>query len=469
MPHMPTINFSTYQSPFTWRYGSEEMRQIWSEENKYRQWRRVWLALAQAQYQAGLLNKREIADLTKHVHQVDIAQILEIEKTTRHDLVAALKEFSQKAKIGGKKLHLGATSTDITDNADTLRIQAALILIQKQLKQLLKNFIIKIEKYAQVPCLGYTHLQPAVVTTVGYRLAFYAQNFWENYDRLVWTLGHLKGKGFKGAVGSMVGYEQLLKNTGLSWTQMEKMALKKLGLTAFTITNQTYPRYQDFEVVSLLALIAASSYKFATDVRILQAPFFGEWQEAFVKDQVGSSAMPHKKNPVTAENICSLARWMIAQPQILLENYLHSYLERTLDDSANRRIVIAETFLASDQILNATRELINKLKIRQSKVKFNLEQFVPFATAEQIIVSVVKKGADRQKAYATLKKLTLLAWEKVEQGLPNPLNHMYFQNKFIRQFLTENELKRLLTSKFSLEMAIDACKLLVRKIKRVIK
>lgn len=466
---MPKIYFSTYQSPFAWRYGSDKMRRIWSEENKVRLWRRVWLALAQAQYQAGLLSKAEITDLQKYVDDFNVGRILEIEKTTRHDLMAGVKEYAEKAKIGGGKIHLGATSDDIIDNADILRIKQALEIIKQQLKSLLTEFAKKIDQYAEIPTLGYTHLQPAVPTTVGYRLAFYAQDLFGNYGKLEWVMENLRSKGFKGVVGSSISYEQLLNGGKISAQKMEQIALRDLGLAAFPISIQTYPRQQDYQVVSLLAQIAASLYKFAADLRILQSPLFGEWQEEFGKTQVGSSAMPHKKNPVMAENVCSHARWITMQPQVMLENSMHSYLERTLDDSANRRLVMPDTFLATDHILNSAQKLVTKLEIRLSRVKFNLEQYAPFIATEPIILAAVKHGASRQETHEELRKLAVAAWIKVEQGLSNPLNQMYLQNKFLLKYLTKTEMENLLNTKPILKTAIDACQKLVQAIKKITK
>src|SRR3989304_10049031 len=260
---MKNTNHSNYESPFSWRYGSEQMRIIWSEENKYKLWRRIWVALAKAEAKEGLVSKEELADLEKHQNDIDIERIWEIEKDTRHDVVAAIKEFAEKAKVGGGKIHLGATSMDITDNAETVRIQEALLVIEDELKKLLKAFGQKIEKYADFPCMGYTHLQPAEPTTLGYRFAFYAQDLLMDLQILQFVKKNLKIKGFKGAVGTSASYVSLLNEEKA--TKMEIEVLAQLGIEAFDITNQTAPRKIEVWVGNLLSSIAQSLNKFAFD------------------------------------------------------------------------------------------------------------------------------------------------------------------------------------------------------------
>ena len=365
---MRNIDFSTYVSPFTWRYGSNEMRQIFSEQHKYQLWRRIWVALAQVEYQAGLVSREELADLKKNENNFDIHRILEIEKETRHDVVAAIKEFAEKAKIGGGKIHLGATSMDIVDNADMLRIKEALCLIEKKTKNVLSLFSRLIKKYADFPCIGYTHLQPAEPTTVGYRLAFYAQDLLSSLTYISFVKKQIKAKGMKGAVGSSASYSALLRNSKMRTDQFEKLIMQQLDLEPVLISSQVYPRQYDVIVLNCLTYVTSSLAKFAGDLRILQSPHFGEWSEPFGKKQVGSSAMPFKKNPISSEKICSLARYVASLPNIALENASLSYLERTLDDSANKRIIMAEGFLAAEQILMSAGKIIGGLVINEKRI-----------------------------------------------------------------------------------------------------
>ena len=237
---MKKQDFATYQSPFTWRYGSDDMRHIWSEENKFQTMRRIWVELASAQKDLGLVSQEELDDLKKNQNEIDIERILEIEKETKHDIVAAIKEYAEKTKVdGGKKIHLGATSMDIVDNTDSIRIKEALIIIESKLKELLKSFAGQIEKYTDTPCMGYTHLQPAEPTTIGYRLALYAQDFLEDLKLLQFVKANYKAKGFKGAVGTQASYTSLLSKSQTE--EMEQKVMDKLGIEPVLIANQVGP------------------------------------------------------------------------------------------------------------------------------------------------------------------------------------------------------------------------------------
>jgi len=439
---MNTIN--TYTSPFSSRYGSPEMRTIFSEEYRFQLWRTIWVALASAQQKAGLITSDELIDLKKHQNNIDINRINEIEKKTKHDVVAAIREYAEKAKIGGGKIHLGATSMDIVDNADTLKMSAAIEIVEKKVRGLLKIFAQQIKNYENVACIGYTHLQPAEPTTIGYRLAFYAQDLLTDFEYLQFVKKQLKGKGFKGAVGTAASYDSVLKGTKMTPAEMEVMVMKSLGIEAATITTQVYSRKGDYLALSALSSIASSLSKFASDLRILQSPNFGEWSEPFGSSQVGSSAMPFKKNPITAENICSLARYIETLPHVALQNASHSYLERTLDDSANRRIIIPEAFLALDQILLSAEKILNGLVIHTKKVQHNLDQYAPFAATESILIAVVKKGADRQKMHELLREIAMEAWNEVQDGKVNPMNDLLIQNKSIQKYISPEEINTLL-------------------------
>lgn len=463
---MKHFDFSTYISPFTWKYGSQEMQKIFSEENKFRLWRRIWVVLATLQQQAGLISQKELEDLKKNENNFDIERISSIEKETRHDVVAAIKEFAEKAKIGGGKIHLGATSMDIVDNADAMRLQLAMKIIEEKLINLLKVFCPKIEDYADFPCLGYTHLQPAEPTTVGYRLAFYAQDFLINLDFLRFVKKTYKGKGFKGAVGTAASYQQLLKGRKMNVEKMEMMMTKQLGIESVLIATQVYPRLFDYLILCVLASLSSSVAKFAADLRLLQQPSLGEWSEAFGEKQVGSSAMPFKKNPIVSENVCSLARYLAVLPAIILGNASHSYLERTLDDSANKRIVMAEAFLAMDQILINAEKLMAGLVINQERIAFNLNQYGSFAATEPILMVAVKKGADRQETHELLREISQTAWQAVQLGKPNPLPQLLLQNNILKRYLTAKEIGKLMEVKDHVGNAPQRALFLVKKIRR---
>lgn len=460
-------DFKTYQSPFSWRYGSAEMRSIWSEENKYKIWRKIWVELAAAQKDLGLVSDAELADLKKQQDNIEIERIWEIEKDTRHDVVAAIKEFAEKAKIGGGKIHTGATSMDIVDNADTLRVKESLEIVEANLILLLKEFAKQIEKYADAPCMGFTHLQPAEPTTVGYRLSIYANDLLEDLQFLNFVKTHLLGKGLKGAVGTQASYVELFGKEQAE--QMEKKVMKKLGLESALIANQVGPRKADLFVAQLLSSIAQSLYKFAFDLRLMQSPGFGEWQEPFGKSQVGSSAMPFKKNPMKSEQICSLSRLVESLSSNAWQNASLSLLERTLDDSANRRTYIPEMFLATDEMLNSAIKIVAGLIIHENQIKNNLDKYGPFAASEAILMEGVKQGASRQDLHEVLRDIAMTAWSDVMENNPNPMSELLKSNSKIKQHLDVEKIEKLLDVKTHIGTSPERAKKLVEEIKKMTK
>lgn len=461
-------NFATYTSPFTWRYGSEAMRKIFSEEYKFRVWRRVWVGLAEAQRDAGIVSKEELADLKKHEKVIDIERILEIEKETKHDVVAAIREFAEKAKVGGGKIHLGATSMDVVDNADSIRIKEALHLIEESLKAVLQSIKEQIKKYADLPCTGYTHLQPAEPTTVGYRLSFYGQDLLMDFELLQFVKEHCEAKGFKGATGTAASYSALLGGDPKKSAELEKKIAQRLGIKAALISTQVQTRKQDFFVLSLLASISSSLAKFAGDLRILQSANFGEWSESFAEHQVGSSAMPFKKNPINSEKVCSLARYVGNLPSIALENATLSYLERTLDDSANRRIIIPESFLATDEILLTSERILQGLVINKERIAHNLAQYAPFAATENILLEAVKNGAERQKMHEVLRQISLQAWQKEKQG-GHTMKKLLLANKEVTKYIDPKRIEKLLDVSYHIGTAPQRALELASKIDKVTK
>ncbi len=463
---MTSSKFSNYESVFSWRYGSEEMRKIFSEENKYLLWRKIWVALAKAQHKVGLVSKEEFEDLEKNQNNINIQRILEIEKETKHDVVSAIKEFAEKAKVGGGKIHLGATSYDIVDNALSWQIKQALKLVEENLNKLLLEFTNKINQYASLACIGYTHLQPAEPTTVGYRLSFYAQDLLIDYQFLQFVKQQLKAKGLKGAVGTSASYKSLLSKKTPS--DLEKEVMDELGLKPLLITSQISTKKIDYLVFSLLNNIASSCAKFANDLRFLQSAAIAEWSESFAKKQVGSSAMPFKKNPVSSEKIVSLARYLNQLPQLISENATYSYLERTLDDSANRRIVVPEGFLAIDEILITANRLVSGLVINEKRIAYNLSQYAPFAATELLLTESVKNGANRQEMHEVLRQISLEAWTDIQNGKINPLEVLLIENKTLTKYLSKDKIKTLLNVSHHLGDAPERTLQLVKKIKEIL-
>lgn len=389
---MADFSHNTFISPFSWRYGSQEMRYLWSEVYKRRLMRRVWVALAAAQHVAGLVSAEQLADLESHADDINIERALQIERETRHDVMAEIRAFAEQCPLGGGILHWGATSADITDNVDVLRQREAALRLAESMRRLLLSFARRIEEMAGLPVMAHTHIQPAEPTTLGYRLAIYAQDLLEDYDQLRALIGRLRGKGFKGAVGTQAGFVEMLAGTGMSAEQMESLAMARLDLPYFPVATQTYSRQQDLRVQQVLAGIAASLHKFALDFRIMQSPPFGEWAEPFGRQQVGSSAMPFKRNPIMAENICSLARYVAAQTAVAWDNAGQAILERSLDDSANRRVFLPESFLAVDEMLRRAASLVEGMTIDREQIARNLERYGPFAATERVLLAAVRQG-----------------------------------------------------------------------------
>ncbi len=435
-------NFEEYLSPFSWRYASPEMRKLWSEIFKRRLWRRMWLALAETQAEYGLVSPGQVAELQEHMTDVDISRSLEIEAEIHHDLMAELKVYAEQCPEGGKILHMGATSMDIEDNTDALRIQQSLELVIRPLRELLRYFAEAIERWAETPIMAFTHLQPAEPSTLGYRLAQYAQDLLEDYKILTQLRSGVRGKGFKGAVGTGASYAELIGVERLG--DFEKRLSARLELPFYPVTTQVYPRKQEYTIISALSGLAGSLYKFAFDLRLLESPAWGEAAEPFGRKQVGSSAMPFKRNPINAEKIDSLGRALAQMPRLAWDNAAHSLLERTLDDSANRRTLLPEAFLITDELLQTAVKIMKDLQIDEAAVARNLAIYAPFAATERILMALSKKGADRQVVHERLRELSLEAWKAVRQGNPNPLQDMVCREKVFLEYYPERELRLLM-------------------------
>ncbi|MEM2250994.1 MAG: adenylosuccinate lyase [Candidatus Hadarchaeales archaeon] len=463
---MAEFGYETFLSPFTWRYGSKEMKRLFSEVYTRTLWRKVWLALAEAQAEYGLISQEELEDIRSKSgpEYVNIERAHEVEREIRHDLMAEIKVFAEQCPVGGGKIHLGATSMDIEDNADAIRIKEALDIILTRLINCLDALSEKIIKYKDLPCLGWTHIQPAEPTTLGYRLAFYAQDLVLDVQLVEFLMNNLvKGKGIKGAVGTSASFKFLLGEKGRP-EDLEKKVMEKLGISSFHISTQTYPRKLDFILLNVLASIAQSAHKFGLDFRLLQSPAFGEISEPMKEAQVGSSAMPFKKNPVSAERMCSLARYVSVLPKIAWDNASQTILERTLDDSANRRIVLAEAFLAIDECLIIYAWLARGMIVYPEMIKKNLEKFAPFAAIEPILMRLVELGEDRQKMHEYLREISRKAWEVVMRGEKNPLHELLSQDMRIKSKLPREELDEFFEVENYIGDAPERCEKFVKEV-----
>ncbi len=372
--------------------------------------RQVWIALATAQQEAGLVTAAQLADLQAHAADIDIDRALAIEKETRHDVMAEIRCYAEQCPIGGGIIHYGATSADINDNVNALRLREAAQMLEAQLVELLGVFAARIVDTADMPVMAHTHIQPAEPTTLGYRFAVYAQDLLENLHQLRALIASIRGKGFKGAVGTQASYDEILHGTGVSVAAMEDRAMAVLDLPHFPIATQTYTRQQDLRIMQVLAGAAASMHKFALDFRVLQSPPFGEWSEPFGKKQVGSSAMPFKRNPINMENVCSLARYVAALPGIAWDNASQAILERSLDDSANRRLFFPDGFLAMSEMLKRMNRIVRDMNINEQAIERNMAMYGPFAATEKVLMALVQAGASRQDAHEWIRDCSLQAW-----------------------------------------------------------
>jgi adenylosuccinate lyase len=443
------------------------MRELWSEVEKRRRWRRIWVALAETQVEAGLVKAAQVDDLKTHAEQIDLDRAAAIEAEIHHDVMAEVRTFAEQCPVGGGIIHLGATSMDISDNAEVLRQREALQFILSQLDTLLQAFADRIEPWADKACIGWTHLQPAEPTTVGYRLATYTQDLLADRNDLVTLHLSLKGKGFKGAVGTSASYAELLRDTGVTAAQFDAGVMARLGLEAFPIAGQTYPRRQDWKLISGLAGLAGTLYRFAFDLRLLQSPAFGEWSEPFAERQVGSSAMPFKRNPIHAENIDSLARLVAAFPAVAWGNAAHSLLERTLDDSANRRTIIPETFLALDSMLATAIKIVQGLRLDEHAVAANMNRYGLFAATERVLMALGRAGADRQEMHERIRIHSLSAWAAVQTGETNPLIDLIVGDQDIHHFLSEDVLRQLMDASAYVGDAPERARALADQIRRL--
>ncbi len=467
-PLSMSFDYTTYLSPFTWRYGSEEMRRIWSETHKRSLMRQVWVALATAQHEAGLVTAVQLADLQAQVSNIDIARSQEIERETRHDVMAEIRCFAEQCPDGGGIIHLGATSADITDNMDVLRLRQAAVLLSARLEIVLTALADKIESTAEIPIMAFTHIQPAEPTTLGYRFAIYAQDLLEDWHSLQTLIVHLRGKGLKGAVGTQASFDELLHDSEMNAEEMESQAMALLNLPYFPIATQTYTRQQDLRIQQVLAGIASSIHKFAFDFRVLQMPAVGEWAEPFGKKQVGSSAMPFKRNPINSENLCSLARYVAGLPAIAWDNASQAILERSLDDSANRRLFQSEGFLAVDELLHRMARLVEQMRLDEEAMKRNMAQYGPFAATERVLMALVKGGASRQDGHEWIREASLVAWERMRLDGENPLLDLLVADERIGTYLGEDEVHELMTAEAHVGTAVSRAKRFAETIRQTL-
>jgi adenylosuccinate lyase len=411
-----------YTSPFSQRYSSKEMQLIFSDDYKFSTWRKLWISLAKAQMKLGLpITKEQIDELEENKDNIDYDQVKLFEKQIRHDVMSHIKAYGLQCPKAKGIIHLGATSCFVTDNTDIIIMKTALILIRKKLVSVIKNLSDFALKYKDIPTLGFTHFQPAQLVTVGKRACLWIQDFCMDVDELEFVVDTLMMRGVKGTTGTQASFMSLFNDDENKVDELERLVCEDFGFDkAFNITGQTYSRKTDSRVLKSLSSIAQSAHKMGTDIRLLQG--LKEIEEPFETNQVGSSAMAYKRNPMRSERICSLARYIITNahnPEITASV---QWLERTLDDSANRRLSIAEGFLATDGMLDILINITDNLVVNENVIKKHIREEIPFIATENILMESVKRGGDRQMLHEKIRQYSLIASKRVkEEGLDNNL------------------------------------------------
>lgn len=411
-----------YNNPLITRYSSKEMAMNFSDDCRFKLWRKLWVALAESEMELGLnITKEQVDDLKKFQNDINYEDAVAFEKEVRHDVMAHVKAFGKQAKKGAGIIHLGATSCYVGDNAEIILIDNALEIILKKLLKVISNLKDFAIKFKDLPVLGYTHFQPAQLTTVGKRATLWLQDLTMDYNALKQLKNSVKLRGVKGTTGTQASFMELFNNDEQKILELEKKVVAKMGyLNAYGVTGQTYPRKFDYNVLSVLSQIAQSAYKFANDIRLLQS--LKEIEEPFEKKQIGSSAMAYKRNPMRTERMCSLARFVITQPMNASITSSTQWFERTLDDSANKRIVIAQTFMALDGVLQLFINVSENLVVYEKVIRKHVLAELPFMATENIIMECVKQGGNRQDLHEKIRVLSMQAGENVKvYGLENNL------------------------------------------------
>ena len=411
----------TYVTPLSGRYASKEMNEIWSNDSRYSTWRRLWVALAETEKELGIdITDEQIAEMKTHIEDIDYDVVAQRERECRHDVMAHVYEFGTKCPSAKGIIHLGATSCYVTDNAEVILMSKALEIIKEKLLLVIANLKEFAIKNKDVTCLGYTHFQAAQLTTVGKRATLWIQDLLEDLEELEFVQSHLKLLGCKGTTGTQESFMKLFKDEE-KVKQIDKKIAEKVGLAnVFAVSGQTYTRKQDSRVLNLLAEIAQSAAKFANDLRLLQHE--KELEEPFEKGQIGSSAMAYKRNPMRSERINSLSRHILALTQDPMITASTQWLERTLDDSANRRICIPEAFLAAEAILILYANITSGIVVYPNVIKSNIMKELPFMGTEEILMNAVLKGGDRQELHEKIRVHSMAATMEVkEYGRPNDL------------------------------------------------
>lgn len=398
-------------NPLVQRYASKEMASLWAPLNRYSIWRKLWVALAQSELELGLLSEdgktprikqSQVQQLEANIHNIDFANVETHEQRLRHDVMAHIHAYGDICPEARDIIHLGATSCFVTDNTELILMRDGLQLLQKSLVSLLDAFARFARKYASIETLGFTHFQPAQLTTVGKRACLWAQDFLMDYHEISYRLENLRFRGVKGTTGTQASFLALFKGNHQKVRELDKLVSAKMGFTKiFPVTGQTYPRKADSQILETLSGLGQSSHKYGTDIRLLSHR--QEIDEPFEKEQVGSSAMAYKRNPMRCERMCGLARFLIQLSGNTADTAAVQWLERTLDDSVNRRLVIPQAFLSADAILRLAINVTRGLVVNEEVIRSEVNRTLPFMATENLLMAAVGLGGDRQNLHEVIR------------------------------------------------------------------
>ncbi|MBQ6735393.1 MAG: adenylosuccinate lyase [Lachnospiraceae bacterium] len=411
-----------YESPLSGRYAGKEMQLIFSPEKKFRTWRRLWIALAEAEQELGLdITDEQIEELKAHADNINFEEAAEREKQVRHDVMAHVYAYGLQCPKAKGIIHLGATSCYVGDNTDVILMREALTLVRGKLLRVIRALSAFADRYKDLPTLGFTHFQPAQPVTVGKRASLWLQDFMADLEDLDYVRAHLKLLGSKGTTGTQASFLELFDGDTEKVKRLDPLIAEKMGFSGcVAVSGQTYSRKLDLRVMNVLGGIAVSASKMATDIRLLQ--HLKEVEEPFEKEQIGSSAMAYKRNPMRSERICALARFVIADTLNPALTASAQWMERTLDDSANKRLSVPEAFLATDGILNLVANVTDGLVVYEKMITKHLMQELPFMATENILMDAVKAGGDRQQLHEKIRQHAMEAGKRVkEEGKDNDL------------------------------------------------
>ena len=405
-----------YESPLSSRYASDYMKELFSSDTRYQTWRKLWVALARAEMKLGLpVTESQVKELEAHIDDIDYDCVSRREKEVRHDVMAHVYAYGKVAPTAAGIIHLGATSCYVTDNADLIIYRDALIYLRKELLTVIKNLAEFAEKYKAMPTLGYTHYQPAQLVTVGKRATLWMQDLLSDLDEIDFAISNIKFLGCRGTTGTEASFVDLFDGASEKIDEMNRMIAGEFGFDkCFDVCGQTYPRKVDSRILNALSSVAQSCYRMANDIRLLQHD--RQIEEPFEKNQIGSSAMAYKRNPMRSERICSPSRYLMADAANAPMTASTQWLERTLDDSANRRISIPEGFLCADAVLRLAQNVTDGLRVNEKIIEKAVKEYLPFIATENLMMEAVKRGGDRQQIHEIIRSCSMEATAKMKNG-----------------------------------------------------